>query len=70
VANVSRLFFHHDILSVYVLRKYVTRTENGGERAEEEGGRKGKREGEEKKEGGEERFLFQDSDRRTVPVVE
>jgi hypothetical protein len=32
-----------------------------------EGGRGGgKREGEEKKEGGEERFLFQDSDRRTV----
>jgi hypothetical protein len=37
----------------------------GGERAEEEGG---KREGEEKKEGEEERFLFQDSHRRKMKI--
>jgi hypothetical protein len=37
-----------------------------GERAEEEGKKGKKREGEGKKEGGEERFLFLDSDRRTV----
>ena len=36
------------------------------ERAEEKGKKGKKREGEEKKEGGEERFLFLDSDRRTV----
>jgi hypothetical protein len=38
----------------------------GGRGRKRRGERKGKREGEEKKEMGEERFLFQDSDRRTV----
>jgi hypothetical protein len=38
----------------------------GGRGRKRRGERKGKREGEEKKERGEERFLFQDSDRRTV----
>jgi hypothetical protein len=33
----------------------------GGGSAEEAGGKEGEREGEGKKEGGEERFLFQDS---------
>jgi hypothetical protein len=38
----------------------------GGRGRKRRGERKGKTEGEEKKERGEERFLFQDSDRRTV----